>query len=135
MKNLMATLETLGFTKQTGLSGLSNGDVAVSMHWSGEEAMVYVDSKMVLSSSNEDEIVNAVKSELAKKASSKTTDNYEAEMLAIEVSKDSEMKYYKEEDNRGKLELIKNALSSIKAELPKTIKFGDFQKLVESHIN
>ena len=43
MKTLMTNLETLGFTKQTGLAGLSLNNVAVCMHWSGEEAMVYVD--------------------------------------------------------------------------------------------
>ena len=34
MKTLMTNLETLGFTKQTGLAGLSLNNVAVCMHWS-----------------------------------------------------------------------------------------------------
>jgi len=50
MKTLMTNLETLGFTKETGLDGLSLNNVAVSLHWSGEEAMVYVDGEMVLCS-------------------------------------------------------------------------------------
>lgn len=62
MKTLMTNLETLGFTKQTGLAGLSLNNVAVCMHWSGEEAMVYVDGEMVLCSESEAEIIDFVKS-------------------------------------------------------------------------
>ena len=62
MKTLMTNLETLGFTKQTGLAGLSLNNVAVCMHWSGEEAMVYVDGEMVLCSESEAEILDFVKS-------------------------------------------------------------------------
>ena len=58
----MTNLETLGFTKQTGLAGLSNGNIAVCMHWSGEEAMVYVNEEMVLCSESEAEIIDFVKS-------------------------------------------------------------------------
>ena len=58
----MTNLETLGFTKETGLAGLSLNNVAVCMHWSGEEAMVYVDGKMVLCSESEAEIIDFVKS-------------------------------------------------------------------------
>ncbi len=58
----MTNLETLGFTKQTGLAGLSLNNVAVCMHWSGEEAMVYVDEEMVLCSESEAEILDFVKS-------------------------------------------------------------------------
>ena len=58
----MTNLETLGFTKQTGLAGLSLNNVAVCMHWSGEEAMVYVDEEMVLCSESEAEIIDFVKS-------------------------------------------------------------------------
>ncbi|ENU83069.1 hypothetical protein F974_01901 [Acinetobacter sp. CIP 102159] len=64
MKTLMTNLETLGFTKETGLDGLSLNNVAVSLHWSGEEAMVYVDGEMVLCSSSEEEIIAFVKAEL-----------------------------------------------------------------------
>ena len=62
MKTLMTNLETLGFTKETGLAGLSLNNVAVCMHWSGEEAMVYVDEEMVLCSESEAEILDFVKS-------------------------------------------------------------------------
>ena len=58
----MTNLETLGFTKQTGLAGLSLNNVAVCMHWSGEEAMVYVNEEMVLCSESEAEIIDFVKS-------------------------------------------------------------------------
>ena len=58
----MTNLETLGFTKQTGLAGLSLNNVAVCAHWSGEEAMVYVDEEMVLCSESEAEILDFVKS-------------------------------------------------------------------------
>ena len=68
MKTLMTNLETLGFTKQTGLAGLSLNNVAVCMHWSGEEAMVYVDGEMVLCSSSEEEIIAFVKSQLPQEA-------------------------------------------------------------------
>lgn len=62
MKTLMTNLETLGFTKETGLAGLSLNNVAVCMHWSGEDAMVYVDREMVLCSESEAEIIDFVKS-------------------------------------------------------------------------
>ena len=45
------------------------------------------------------------------------------------------MKYYADEDVRGKAELIKGAIRPIKEEIPKTIKFSDFQKLVESNLS
>ena len=68
MKTLMTNLETLGFTKETGLAGLSLNNVAVCMHWSGEEAMVYVDGEMVLCSASEEEIIAFVKSQLPQQA-------------------------------------------------------------------
>lgn len=66
MKTLMTNLETLGFSKETGLDGLSNGDIAVSLHWSGEKAVVAVDGKQVFVSENEDEIIEFVKAHLPK---------------------------------------------------------------------
>ena len=49
--------------------------------------------------------------------------------------KNSEIiKYYADENNRGKSIMIKDALAKLKEELPKSINFSDFQKLVESHI-
>ena len=68
MKTLMTNLETLGFTKETGLAGLSLNNVAVCMHWSGEEAMVYVNEEMVLCSASEEEIIAFVKSQLPQQA-------------------------------------------------------------------
>ena len=133
MKTLMTKLETLGFTKENGLNGLSKENVSVSMHWSGESAVVAVDGKQVFPSENEAEIIEFVKAELAKK-NLKTNDQYDAEVLAAEVAKDSEMKYYADEDSRGKAELIKSALKFIKEEIPATVKFSDFQKLVESNL-
>lgn len=130
----MTNLETLGFTKENGLNGLSKENVSVSMHWSGESAVVAVDGKQVFKSENEAEIIEFVKAELAKKETSKTNDQYDAEVLAAEVAKDSEMKYYTAEDSRGKAELIKSALKFIKEEIPATVKFSDFQKLVESNL-
>ena len=70
----MTNLETLGFTKQTGLAGLSLNNVAVCMHWSGEEAMVYVDGEMVLCSSSEEEIIAFVKSQLPQQAAIEVAD-------------------------------------------------------------
>ena len=67
MKTLMTKLETLGFTKENGLNGLSKENVSVSMHWSGESAVVAVDGKQVFPSENEAEIIEFVKAELAKK--------------------------------------------------------------------
>ncbi|BAP65822.1 hypothetical protein J6I82_05370 [Acinetobacter baumannii] len=134
MKTLMTNLETLGFTKENGLNGLAKENVAVSMHWSGDNAVVAVDGKQVFKSENEAEIIEFVKAELAKKETSKTNDQYDAEVLAAEVAKDSEMKYYADEDSRGKAELIKSALKFIKEEIPATVKFSDFQKLVESNL-
>ena len=64
MKTLMNKLEALGFTKETGLDGLSLNNVAVSLHWSGEEAVVAVDGKQVFSSESEEEIITFVKTEL-----------------------------------------------------------------------
>ena len=67
MKTLMTKLETLGFTKENGLNGLSKENVSVSMHWSGESAVVAVDGKQVFPSENEAEIIEFVKAELAKR--------------------------------------------------------------------
>ena len=131
----MTNLEVLGFTKEHGLNGLSLDNVAVSMHWSGEEAVVAVDGKQVFSSENESEVIEFVKSEISKNEISKTNDQYDAEVLAAEVAKNAEMKYYAEEDNRGKAELIKNALNFINETIPKTIKFSEFQKLVEYNLS
>lgn len=64
MKTLMTNLETLGFTKETGLDGLSLNNVAVSLHWSGEKAVVAVDDKQVFVSESEEEIIAFVKAEL-----------------------------------------------------------------------
>ena len=64
MKTLMTNLETLGFTKETGLDGLSLNNVAVSLHWSGEKAVVAVDDKQVFVSESEEEIIAFVKSQL-----------------------------------------------------------------------
>ena len=64
MKTLMTNLETLGFTKETGLDGLSLNNVAVSLHWSGEKAVVAVDGKQVFVSESEEEIIAFVKAEL-----------------------------------------------------------------------
>lgn len=64
MKTLMTNLETLGFTKETGLDGLSLNNVAVSLHWSGEKAVVAVDGKQAFVSESEDEIIAFVKSQL-----------------------------------------------------------------------
>ena len=66
MKTLMTNLETLGFTKETGLDGLSNGDIAVSLHWSSEKAVVAINGKQVFSSENESEIIEFVKANLPK---------------------------------------------------------------------
>lgn len=66
MKTLMTNLETLGFSKETGLDGLSSGDIAVSLHWSGEKAVVAVDGKQVFVSENEAEIIEFVKAHLPK---------------------------------------------------------------------
>lgn len=60
----MTNLETLGFTKETGLDGLSLNNVAVSLHWSGESAVVAVDDKQVFVSESEEEIIAFVKSQL-----------------------------------------------------------------------
>lgn len=64
MKTLMANLESLGFTKESGLNGLSLNNVAVSLHWSGEKAVVAVDDKQVFKSESEEEILAFVKSQL-----------------------------------------------------------------------
>lgn len=135
MKTLMTNLEAIGFTKQNGLNGLSFESIEVSLHWSGEEAVVAIDGKQVFSSDNEAKIVDFIKAELAKKAVSKTENSRDAEVLAAEVAKDSEIiKYYADEDKRGKSIMIKDALLKMKEELPKSINFSDFQKLVESNI-
>lgn len=135
MKTLMNNLESLGFTKENGLNGLSLNNLAVSLNWSGESAVVAFDGKQVFSSESESEIIEFVKSVILNNEASKTNDQYDAEVIASEVVKYSEMKYYADEDSRGKSELIKNALNSINEVIPKTIKFSDFQKLVESNLH
>lgn len=66
MKNLMANLETLGFSGRNGLNGLSLDDIEVSLHWSGEKAVVAIDGKQTFSSESEDEIIAFVKNEISK---------------------------------------------------------------------
>ena len=74
MKTLMTNLETLGFTKETGLDGLSLNNVAVSLHWSGEKAVVAVDDKQVFVSESEEEIIAFVKSQLPQQAAIEVAD-------------------------------------------------------------
>ncbi|MDN5434992.1 MAG: hypothetical protein L0G10_15245, partial [Acinetobacter sp.] len=62
MKTLMNNLESLGFTKENGLNGLSLNNLAVSLNWSGESAVVAVDGKQLFSSESESEIIEFVKS-------------------------------------------------------------------------
>lgn len=85
MKTLMTNLETLGFTKETGLNGLSLNNVAVSLHWSGEEAVVAVDGKQVFISENEEEIIAFVKSQFQQEIESEEseTEYNDYEMLDI----------------------------------------------------
>ena len=68
MKTLMTNLETLGFTGRNGLNGLSLNEIEVSLHWSGEEAVVAIDGKQVFSSESEAEIIEFVKKHLPKDA-------------------------------------------------------------------
>ncbi|WP_162626509.1 lipase chaperone [Acinetobacter sp. CFCC 10889] len=135
MQTLMEKLKSLGFTAENGLNGLSKENIAVSLDWTGEKAVVAVDNKQVFVSESEDETIDFVKSELSKNTTSRINDQYDIEVMAAEVAKDAEMKYYADEDSRGKAELIKNAMAYIKFDLPKGIKFGDFQKLVELNLN
>lgn len=128
----MTNLETLGFTKETGLNGLSLNNVAVSLHWSGEEAVVAVDGKQVFNSENEEEIIAFVKSEISKNKATQESDIDVAKSLAVEVANNEQVvKYYNDENDFGKTELIKNALS---AELPKSVKMSEFKKMVEDQM-
>lgn len=128
----MTTLETLGFTKETGLNGLSLNNVAVSLHWSGEEAVVSVDSKQVFNSESEEEIIAFVKSEIAKNEAAQESDLEVAKTLAAAVASNEQVvKYYNDENDFGKTELIKDALS---AKLPKSVKMSEFKKMVEDQM-
>ena len=55
MNTLMTNLETLGFTGRNALNGVSHDNIEVSLHWSGEKAVVAVDWKQVFVSESEDE--------------------------------------------------------------------------------
>ena len=134
MQTLMEKLKTLGFTAENGLNGLSKENIAVSLGWTEKKAVVAVDNKQVFVSENEDETINFIQSELSKNTVSRINDQYDIEVMAAEVAKDAEMKYYVDEDSRGKAELIKNAMAYIKFDLPKGIKFSDFQSLVELNL-
>ncbi|WP_065994777.1 defense against restriction DarA-related protein [Acinetobacter defluvii] len=135
MQTLMERLKNLGFTAENGLNGLSKENIAVSIDWTGKKSVVAIDNKQVFVSESEDEIIDFVNSELSKNTVSRINDQYDIEVMAAEVAKDAEMKYYADEDNRGKAELIKNAMAYIKFDLPQGIKFSDFQKLVELNLN
>lgn len=124
----MNTLETLGFTKETGLDGLSSNNVAVSLHWSGEEAVVAVDGKQVFVSESEEEIIAFVKSVIV---SNNEVESNEAKEIAQIVAQDDDMKYYGEETARGQDILIKDILTRIGKKVPKSVSFSDFKKLVE----
>lgn len=87
MKTLMANLESLGFTKESGLSGLSLNNVAVSLHWSGEKAVVAVDGKQVFKSESEEEIIAFVKSQLPQEADIEATKKLKLENFNIAYGK------------------------------------------------
>lgn len=87
MKTLMANLEYLGFTKESGLSGLSLSNLAVSLHWSGEKAVVAVDGKQVFKSESEEEIIAFVKSQLPQETKIEATKKLKLENFNIAYGK------------------------------------------------
>lgn len=128
-------LKENGFEKTNSFTGVYNNGIQVFTAWDGERKVVVVDEVQVVVSKDDAEIIEVLKKELAKKVSSKNEESHDAEVLAAEVAKNSEIiKYYADENNRGKSIMIKDALAKLKEELPKSINFSDFQKLVESHI-
>lgn len=128
-------LKENGFEKTNSFTGVYNNGIQVFTAWDGERKVVVVDEVQVVVSKDDAEIIEVLKKELAKKVSSKNEESRDAEVLAAEVAKNSEIiKYYADENNRGKSIMIKDALAKLKEELPKSINFSDFQKLVESHI-
>ena len=96
--------------------------------------MVSVSGQQILVSTNEAEIIECVKAELAKVATTETEESNEAQELAVAVAKELIVAEYKDESPRGKNIMIKGALSSLSAAIPASTSFGDFQKLVEACI-
>ena len=127
--NFQEFLNTNGFTKLNKYA-TSNGDIAVSQHW--DAGFIITNGKdQVLHSENEAELIEAVKALLVARDGAESNEATEAQEIAQLVAQDSDMKYYADENSRGQNILIKDILAKLGKEIPKSVSFGDFKKLVE----
>lgn len=127
--NFQEFLNTNGFTKLNKYA-TSNGDIAVGSRWD-YEFIVTNGKEVVLVSANEAELIEAVKALLVARDGFESNEAAEAQEIAKLVSQDSDMKYYADENARGQNILIKDVLVKLGKEIPKSVAFGDFKKLVE----
>lgn len=129
--NFQEFLNTNGFTKLSKYA-TSNGDIAVSQHW--DVGFIITNGKdQVLHSENEAELIEAVKALLVARDGAESNEAIEAQEIAKLVAQDSDMKYYADENARGQNILIKDVLVKLGKEIPKSVAFGDFKKLVENN--
>ena len=125
-------LEENGFTKLNKYA-TSNGDIAVASRWD-DEFIVTNGKEVVLVSANEAELIEAVKALLVARDGVESNEAIEAQEIAKLVAQDSDMKYYADENKRGQTILIKDIVAKLGKEIPKSVGFAEFQKLVESNI-
>ena len=128
--NFQEFLNANGFTKLNKYA-TSNGDIAVASRWD-DEFIITNGTEVTLVSANESELIEAVKALLIARDGVESNEATEAQDIAKLVAQDSDMKYYADENARGQNILIKDVLAKIGKEIPKSVAFGDFKKLVES---
>lgn len=122
-------LNTNGFTKLNKYS-TSNGDIVVTSRWD-EEFIITNGKEVVLVSANESELIESVKELLVSRDGIKSNEAQIAKEIAQLVANDSDMKYYADENTRGQNILIKDVLVKIGKEIPESVSFGDFKKMVD----
>ncbi len=127
--NFQEFLNANGFTKLNKYA-TSNGDIAVASRWD-DEFIITNGTEVALVSANEAELIEVVKSLLVARDGVQTNEAVEAKVIAQLVAQDSDMKYYADENARGQNILIKDILGKLGKEIPKSVAFGDFKKLVE----
>lgn len=131
-------LKQNGFSEVSGITGVYNNGINVYTAWDGERKVVNVNGTQVLVSTSEAKIIEAVKVELAKLAVTVESNKSEAEdiacLVADELKESGLVAEYKDEVQRVKAMMIKDALAGLKEKIPTHVTFGDFQKLVEAQI-
>ena len=125
-------LEENGFTKLNKYV-VSNGGISVGKNIDGEP-MVLNNKDLVIASNDESKVIEAITDLLNQRNNKESNEAIEAQETAKLVAQDSDMKYYADENKRGQTILIKDIVAKLGKEIPKSVGFAEFQKLVESNI-